>query len=130
MSCRLWKTSLCSCERMREKKWIYCLSIIIKRVLTSWMPWKGLKEPQSATNNTLRTTGLEDTNSCYNVLHILFSTSFLELLLPIVFLCLSVFFNDVHLFILNTEYLLHAFVPGIGLGQQGRYDPCLQDLRV
>lgn len=88
---------------------------------------------QSAANTTLRTAGLEDTNSFYNVLHRLFSTSFLDLFLPTVFLCLlaySVFFNSICLFIINMEYLPHASVSGIGLVQQGRYDPCLQDLRA
>lgn len=88
---------------------------------------------QSAANNTLRTAGLEDTNSFYNVLHRLFSTSFLDLFLPTVSLCLlaySVFFNSICLFIINMEYLPHASVSGIGLVQQGRYDPYLQDLRA
>ena len=82
-------------------------------------------------DHTLRTAGLEDTNSFYNVIHRLFSTSFLDLFLPTVSLCLlaySVFFNNIRLFIINMEYLPHASVSGIDLVQQGRYDPCLQDL--
>lgn len=75
----------------------------------------------SAANNTLRTAGLEDTNSLYNVIHRLFSTSFLDLFLPIVSLCLpaySVFFNNIHLFIINMEYLTHASVSGIDLSNR------------
>lgn len=76
---------------------------------------------RSAANNTLRTAGLEDTNSFYNVIHRLFSTSFLDLFLPIVSLCLPayfVFFNNIRLFIINMEYLPHATVSGIDLSNR------------
>lgn len=76
---------------------------------------------RSAANNTLRTAGLEDTNSFYNIIHRLFSTSFLDLFLPIVSLCLpaySVFFNNIRLFIINMEYLPHATVSGIDLSKR------------